>query len=157
MRLGLQIPDFTFPGGPAQLGADLARIARTADDAGFEWVGVMDHFFQIRGIGPSEREMLEAYTTLGFLAAHTNRAKLIPTPEMPRKLEVLREHCEREGRDYDEILKTCVYQFDVGPDGEHAGRLIEDLHRLSEMGIQAAIGGVRDVWRIKPLEVIGAE
>src|SRR5205814_10027250 len=77
MRLGLQIPDFTFPDGPAQLGADLARIARTADDVGFDWVGVMDHFFQIRAIGPSEREMLEAYTTLGFLAAHTSRAKLI--------------------------------------------------------------------------------
>jgi F420-dependent oxidoreductase-like protein len=95
--------------------------------------------------------------TLRLVAKYAQACNLFPTPEMPRKLEVLREHCEREGRDYDEILKSCVYQFDVGPDGENTGQLIEDLHRLSELGIQAAIGGVRDVWRIKPLEVIGNE
>src|SRR5262249_4996306 len=77
MRLGLQIPDFTWPGGPARLGADLAAVARTADAAGFGFVSGMDHFFQIRGVGPAEREMLEAYTTLGYLAAHTSRAKLL--------------------------------------------------------------------------------
>ncbi|HEX2321608.1 MAG TPA: LLM class F420-dependent oxidoreductase [Streptosporangiaceae bacterium] len=77
MRVGLQIPDFTWPGGPASLGADLAAVARTADDAGFEFISVMDHFFQIRGVGPPEHEMLEAYTTLGYLAACTSRAKLI--------------------------------------------------------------------------------
>ena len=66
MQLGLQIPDFTTPGGPARLGADLAAVARTADEAGFDFIAVMDHFFQIRGIGPPEREMLEAYTTLGY-------------------------------------------------------------------------------------------
>ena len=48
MKIGLQIPDFTTPGGPARLGADLATMARTADDAGFEFLAVMDHFFQIR-------------------------------------------------------------------------------------------------------------
>jgi F420-dependent oxidoreductase-like protein len=77
MRVGLQIPDFTWPGGPASLGSDLAAVARTADDAGFEFISVMDHFFQIRGVGPAEHEMLEAYTTLGYLAACTSRAKLI--------------------------------------------------------------------------------
>ncbi len=77
MRVGLQIPDFTWPGGPASLGADLAAVARTADDAGFEFISVMDHFFQIRAVGPAEREMLEAYTTLGYLAACTSRAKLM--------------------------------------------------------------------------------
>src|SRR5690242_9269325 len=77
MRIGLQVPDFTFPGGPAQLGADLAAIARTADEQDFEFVAVMDHFFQIEVIGPPELAMLEAYTTLGFLAAHTRRAKLV--------------------------------------------------------------------------------
>jgi F420-dependent oxidoreductase-like protein len=282
VRLGLQIPDFTWPGGPPSLGADLAQVARTADDVGFDYIGVMDHFFQIAMIGPPEQEMLEAYTTMGYLAAHTTRAKLVtlvtgvvyrdpgllakivttldvlsagrawlgigaawneqeaaglgipfppvaerferleetlriclqmwsgdeqpytgrhyrlarplnspqsltrphppiliggsgerktlrlvakyadacnlfPGPELPRKLAVLREHCEREGRDYDEILKTCVYQFDVGPAGENAGRVVEDLHRLADIGVQAVIGGVRDVWRIKPLEVIGNE
>ncbi len=77
MRIGLQIPDFTWPGGPERLGADLAAVARTADDAGFEFVSVMDHFFQIPVVGPAEHEMLEAYTTLGYLAAHTRRAKLV--------------------------------------------------------------------------------
>ena len=282
MRIGLQIPDFTWPDGPARLGPDLAAVARTADDAGFEWVGVMDHFFQIGVVGPPEREMLEAYTTLGFLAAHTSRAKLLtlvtgtvyrypgvlakiistldvlsggrawlgigaawneeeanalgipcpplaerferleetlriclrmwsddeqpftgthhqlqrpldaphpltephppiliggsgerktlrlvakyaqacnlfPTPDLAHKLDVLRAHCEREGRDYDEILKTCIYRFDVGPDGRDAKKVIDDLHGLAELGIQAAIGSVRDVWRRTPLEIMGTE
>src|SRR6202163_1784105 len=77
MKLGLQIPDFTWPGGAPKIGPTMATIAKTADEAGFDSIGVMDHFFQIRSIGPSEREMLEAYTTLGFLAAHTKRAKLM--------------------------------------------------------------------------------
>jgi len=77
MRIGLQIPDFTWPGGAAQLGTTLGDVARTADEAGFDSVGVMDHFFQIRAVGPPEHEMLEGYTTLGFLAAQTRRAKLM--------------------------------------------------------------------------------
>jgi F420-dependent oxidoreductase-like protein len=77
MKLGLQIPSFTFPDGPAGLGPDLAAIARSADEAGFGYLAVMDHFFQIRGVGPADQEMLEAYTTLGFLAAHTERVKLL--------------------------------------------------------------------------------
>ena len=47
MKIGLQIPDFTTPDGPGRLGADLATVARTADDVGFEYLAVMDHFFQI--------------------------------------------------------------------------------------------------------------
>ena len=77
MQIGLQIPDLTWPGGPAKLGADLATVARTADDAGFEFIALMDHFFQLADIGPPEHEMLEAYTTLGYLAASTSRAKLL--------------------------------------------------------------------------------
>ena len=77
MQLGLQIPDFTWPDGPSRLGVELAQVARTAEDVGFGYIGVMDHFFQIGMIGPPEHEMLEAYTTLGFLAAHTSRAKLL--------------------------------------------------------------------------------
>ncbi|HEY1671662.1 MAG TPA: LLM class flavin-dependent oxidoreductase, partial [Streptosporangiaceae bacterium] len=76
MKLGLQIPDFTWPGNPEQLGPTLATVARTADDAGFEHIMLMDHFFQIRSVGPAEHEMLEAYTALGFIAAHTSRARL---------------------------------------------------------------------------------
>jgi alkanesulfonate monooxygenase SsuD/methylene tetrahydromethanopterin reductase-like flavin-dependent oxidoreductase (luciferase family) len=77
MELGLQIPNFTWPGGPAALGTQLAEVASAADEAGFAYLGVMDHFFQISLLGPPEMDMLEAYTTLGFLAAHTRRAKLL--------------------------------------------------------------------------------
>jgi F420-dependent oxidoreductase-like protein len=77
MKVGLQIPDFSTPRGPEALGRELANVARTADDAGFEYIAVMDHFFQIRSVGPAEREMLEGYTTLGYLAACTSRATLV--------------------------------------------------------------------------------
>src|SRR6516165_5729674 len=60
-----------------RLGSDLTAIARAADDAGFDFLAVMDHFFQIPVIGPPDREMLEAYTTLGYLAGSTSRLKLL--------------------------------------------------------------------------------
>ncbi len=76
MKFGLQINQFTWPGGAAAIGPTLARVARAADDAGFDSIWVMDHFFQIRGLGPPEAPMLEGQTALGFLAAHTDRARL---------------------------------------------------------------------------------
>jgi F420-dependent oxidoreductase-like protein len=76
MLLGLQIPSFTWPGGPAGLAPTLRSIATDADQAGVSSLWVMDHFFQIRGVGPSENDMLEAYTTLGWLAAATERITL---------------------------------------------------------------------------------
>src|SRR5580698_2241088 len=77
MRIGLQIPDFDGGGGSRQLGSRLAAVARAADDAGFDSIGVMDHFFQISMVGPPDHDMLEAYTTLGYLAACTSRARLL--------------------------------------------------------------------------------
>ena len=76
MKVGLQIPNFTWPGGPAQIAGTLAEIARIAEDAGFYSLWVMDHFFQISMVGPPESEMLESYSTLGYLAALTNKVKL---------------------------------------------------------------------------------
>jgi F420-dependent oxidoreductase-like protein len=76
MRIGLQIPRFTWPGGPAEIGSRLADIARTADDAGFASIWVMDHFFQIPHVGAAEEPMMEGYTSLAYLAAHTKRARL---------------------------------------------------------------------------------
>lgn len=76
MRIGLQIPDFTYPGGPRQLGPRLGEIARTADDSGFYSLWVMDHFFQIGMIGPPEHEMLEGYSTLSYLAGITEKVRL---------------------------------------------------------------------------------
>ncbi len=282
MQIGVQIPDFTFPGGPARLGADLTAIARAADDAGFDFLAVMDHFFQIGLIGPPEREMLEAYTTLGYLAASTSRLKLLtlvtgtvyrhpgilaktvttldvlsggrawlgigaawneeesrglgipfppvaerferleetlqiclqmwrgdespytgthyqlerpinspqalsrphppimiggsgerktlrlvakyadacnlfPGPDLAHKLDVLRAHCDAEGRDYDDIIKTCYFIFDVGEKGEKAAQIVDQLGQLAGLGFQAAIGAVGNVWEITPLEIIGSE
>jgi F420-dependent oxidoreductase-like protein len=77
MKVGLQIPDFSTPRGPEGLARELAVVARTADEAGFEYIAVMDHFFQIAAVGPAEKEMLEGYTTLGYLAACTSRAVLV--------------------------------------------------------------------------------
>ncbi len=76
MRYGLQVSQFTRPGGAAAIGPTLARVVRTADDAGFDSIWVMDHFFQIRGLGPPEAPMLEGQTALGFIAAHTERARI---------------------------------------------------------------------------------
>jgi F420-dependent oxidoreductase-like protein len=76
MKIGLQIPDFTWPGGPANLRDRLIEIARTADDVGFASLWVMDHFFQIGYVGEAEEPMLESYSTLGFLAAATSKARL---------------------------------------------------------------------------------
>jgi F420-dependent oxidoreductase-like protein len=280
MQIGLQIPLFTTPGGPATLGEDLATVARTADEVGFEYLAVMDHFFQIGVVGPPELEMLEAYTTLGFLAAHTSRVQLLTvmtgviyrhpgilaktittldvlsggrawlgvgaawneeesrglgipfppvaerferleetlricqqmwrgdespyrgkhyqldrplnspqalrrppimvggggerktlrmvaqyadacnlfaTPDVEHKLEVLRGHCERLGRPYEEILKTVYYPFNVGADGERVEQILADLRRLHDLGFQAVIGSVTDVWQVEPLRVIGRE
>lgn len=282
LKIGLQIPSFTWQGGADQLGADLASIVRTADQADFDSVSVMDHFFQIRGFGPPEREMLEAYTALAFIAAHTSRVKvmamvtgvtyrhpgilaksvttldvlsggrawlgigaawneqehrglgvpfpplaerferleetiqiclrmwsdddapfhgrhyqlerplnspqslsrphppiliggggerktlrlvaryadacnLFPSPRVPHKLEVLKRHCEAEGRDYGTVEKTSLFSFDVGEGGAKVGKLIGQLRWLSRMGIQTVIGSVKDVERIEPLEIIGRE
>jgi F420-dependent oxidoreductase-like protein len=282
MRIGLQIPEFGGAGGAQQLGSRLAVVARTADEAGFDSIAVMDHFFQIGMIGPPEQDMLEAYTTLGYLAACTSRARLLTLvtgvvyrhpgilakivttldvlsggrawlgigaawneeearglgvpfppvaerferleealqiclqmwqgdespfqgrhyqlerplnapqavsvphppvmiggsgerktlrlvaryaqacnlfsgPDLARKLDVLRAHCDTEGRDYDDIEKTCYFIFDVGQRGERANEVADQLAGLADMGFGMAIGAVAGVWTLTPLEVIGSK
>ena len=76
MKIGIDIADFTWPAGPAKLGSTLADIARTADQAGFDSIWVMDHFWQIRMNGPEHHEMLEGYSALSYIAAVTKRARL---------------------------------------------------------------------------------
>ena len=76
MRIGLQIPSFTWPGGTAIIGSRLAEIGQAADEAGFYSLWVMDHFFQIRGVGQPEEPMLESYSALSYLAGFTKRARL---------------------------------------------------------------------------------
>jgi len=76
-RLGFQIPNFTFPGVPDDaLFERVAAMAGAAEDAGFDTVFVMDHFYQLPMLGPPDWNMLEAYTLLGALAARTRRARL---------------------------------------------------------------------------------
>jgi F420-dependent oxidoreductase-like protein len=72
----MHIADFTWSGGPTALGPALAKHVRDAELAGLTRITVMDHFWQIGGVGPAETEMLEAYTVLGYLAAHTSTARL---------------------------------------------------------------------------------
>ena len=76
MKIGLQIPSFTWPGGDAAIGPTLGQIAKTADAVGFDSLWVMDHFYQIRGVGRPEEPMLEGWSALAFMAAQTYRATL---------------------------------------------------------------------------------
>jgi F420-dependent oxidoreductase-like protein len=269
MKIGLHLSDFTFSNGPGRLADDLTRIVVAAEDAGFARVSVMDHVWQISVHGPPEHEMLEAYTTLGYIAARTSRvdllawvtavtyrepgllAKIVSTldvlsggrawlgigagwnedeanglglsfpplaerftrleealqicgqmwgpddgpyrgqhyrlgrtlnvpqplhrpriliggggerktlrlvaqyadacnlfvgPELPRKLDVLRGHCEAVGRPYDEIEKTGQMVLDVGERGEKIDDFLATLAEISKLGVQAVQGKVPRVW-----------
>ena len=282
MKLGLHVSDFTWPDGPARLGANLATIAQAAEAAGFDRLSVMDHFFQIHMIGAPEREMLESYTTLGYVAAKTSAIKLLTvvtgviyrqpgllakavstldvlsggramlgigaawneeearglgfpfpplaerferleetlqiilqmwsdddgpyhghhyhlertlnspqplqrphppiliggsgerktlrlvaqyadacnlfgSPDVGHKLDVLRSHCERLGRDYDSIEKTVITTFDVGENGERTRELLDRLREFAALGFDEVHGTLRHVSRIAPIEAIGRE
>jgi F420-dependent oxidoreductase-like protein len=278
--IGVHIADFTFPAGPQGLADDLTRIAVAAEDAGLTRVSVMDHVWQIAALGPPEHEMLEAYTTLGYLAARTSRvellawvtavtyrepgmlAKLVSTldvlskgramlgigaawnadearglglpfpstaerferleetlqivqqmwgeseepyqgrhyrlertlnrpqplrrppiliggggerktlrlvaqyaqacnlfagPDLERKLDVLRGHCEAVGRPYDDIEKTVMMPLDPGERGEKVDGLLDQLKGLAALGVREAHGWVPRVSEITPLEILGRE
>lgn len=76
-RLGYQIPNFTYPDtGPADLFEVIARQAKEADTSGFDTVMVMDHFYQLPGLGDPDNYMLECYTLLAALARETNTVRL---------------------------------------------------------------------------------
>ncbi|MGL4176778.1 MAG: LLM class F420-dependent oxidoreductase [Dermatophilaceae bacterium] len=76
MKLGLQVSYFSWPGAPVSTGPTWRRVARDAEAAGLSSLWVMDHFFQISVVGPSELDMLEGYTTLAHAAAVTERIEL---------------------------------------------------------------------------------
>ncbi len=76
-RLGLQIPSFTYPGvSDAELFGRVAEIATTAEDAGFDSVWAMDHFYQIPSQGQRTEPMLECYALLSGIAARTSQVRL---------------------------------------------------------------------------------
>lgn len=76
MRLGLQINKFEQPGGDAAIAPALAAKVKAAEAAGFATAFVMDHMFQLPTLGPIDEAMLECYTALAFMAAHTSTIKL---------------------------------------------------------------------------------
>ncbi len=283
MRLGVHLVNFRLPGGTAAIGPALAAAGRAAEEAGLHNLSLMDHYLQLEMAGGAGEPMLEGYTTLGFLAAHTRTVELqllvtgvtyrrpgllakivttldvlsggraalglgaawyarehaalgvpfpplaqrferleetlqivhqmwsdgngpftgrhyqlaetlnVPQPlsrphppimiggggeqktlrlvaryadacnlfgtghdDVAHKLDVLRAHCDAEGRVYDEIRKSCYFIFDVGHKGEKVNEVIDRLGRLAEMGFDTAIGAVADVFQITPLEVIGS-
>jgi F420-dependent oxidoreductase-like protein len=97
------------------------------------------------------------HKTLRFVARYADACNLRPGPEIPKKLEVLSQHCESEGRDYDLIEKTCMFAFDVDEDGSKVDDLLGQLRWLASMGMQTVLGVVPHVDRITPLQVIGHE
>jgi F420-dependent oxidoreductase-like protein len=283
MRLGLQIPNFTWPDGPEGLASRLRAIAAAADGGGFASLWVMDHFFQIPPVGPAEREMLEGYATLAFLAAATRHVRLgtlvtgvtyrhpgvlvktvstldvlsggratlgigaawferehaglgvpfpplrerferleealriakqmwsdevapfagrhyalaetlcVPRPlqrphppiliggmgerrtlrlvarhadacnlfayagaaEVGRKLEVLRRHCDAEGRDFDAIERTTLGTVQLAR--QSPAEVIRELRELAKVGVQHAIVNLPDVHEITPVERLAKE
>ena len=76
LDFALQIPRFTWPDGPAELAVRLRAIAVAAEEAGFSSIWVMDHFLQIPQVGREWEDMLDSYTTLGYLAGVTDRVEL---------------------------------------------------------------------------------
>ena len=76
MRLGVHLIGFDFDGGAAAIGPTVAAFGAAAEEAGLDNVSVMDHYFQMEYVGGPELNMLEGYTTLGFLAAHTSSVDL---------------------------------------------------------------------------------
>jgi F420-dependent oxidoreductase-like protein len=76
IRLGFQIPNFSYGTGVEQLFPTVIAQAREAESAGFDSVFVMDHFYQLPMLGSPDQPMLEAYTALGALATATERVQL---------------------------------------------------------------------------------
>lgn len=286
MKLGLHIPETTWRGGAGGLRRTLRDVVEAAEAAGFDTIAVADHVWLHPIMGGPEQNHLEAYTTLGYIAAHTERVRLLamataasyrpagllakivstldvlsdgramlgigagdyaeeaaglglpfptsirerfevledtigaclamwqgeqgndgpfvgqhvrldrtlnlpqslsrphppimiagsgekrtlplvaayadacnlsPTPELPRKLELLRHLCDEGGRDYDAIEKTVPFGFDVGEDGEKAGEIVEQLRWLADLGVETVIGWVVGVDRMTPIEIMSRE
>lgn len=76
MRIGIQLPSFSYGCEPAGIGPIFGRLVREADQAGLDSLWVMDHFFQIGMLGAPEEPMLEGWSALAFAAAQTTRITL---------------------------------------------------------------------------------
>jgi alkanesulfonate monooxygenase SsuD/methylene tetrahydromethanopterin reductase-like flavin-dependent oxidoreductase (luciferase family) len=96
--------------------------------------------------GDGERRLLP------LVARYSDACSLRPTPELPRKLDVLRRCCDEAGTDFGRIEKTCAYAFDVDDDGPKVARLLEQLDHLAGLGIETVIGRVERLHERAPLE-----
>jgi len=95
--------------------------------------------------------------TLPLVARYADACNIAPSPELPRKLEVLQRLCDEAERDYRSIEKTVPFAFDVGPDGSKVGDLLGQLRWLASMGAETVLGWVVGLEDIKPIEVMGRE
>ena len=95
--------------------------------------------------------------TLPLVARFGDACNVPPTPELPRKLELLKRLCDQVGRDYGAIEKTAPFGFDVGPDGSRVPELLGQLRWLASLGVQTVLGWVVGVEEIRPIEVMGRE
>jgi alkanesulfonate monooxygenase len=93
--------------------------------------------------------------TLRLVAKYAQACNLFATPELPHKLDVLRQHCEREGRDYDDIEKTVMMSFDVGPDGERVDAVLGRLRTMADLGVAHVHGAVNRIWDTEQLSIVG--
>jgi F420-dependent oxidoreductase-like protein len=93
--------------------------------------------------------------TLRMVAQYAQACNLFGGPELEHKLNVLREHCEAIGRDYDEIEKTVMFPMDPGPNGENVDSILEQLRDLAALGVSHAHGRIPNVASITPLEIMG--
>jgi alkanesulfonate monooxygenase len=70
---------------------------------------------------------------------------------------VLRRHCEREGRDYDEIEKSVLSPVELSPEAMTTGEVVGMCQELSEMGFNYVVFNMPNDHEITPIEVIGEE
>lgn len=77
MKLGLHLAMTDWEGGAGRLGSKLAEVVEAAEAAGFDTITVTDHVWQHPIVGGPETNQVEAYTTLGFIAARTSRVRLL--------------------------------------------------------------------------------
>jgi len=93
--------------------------------------------------------------TLRLVARYAQACNLFDTPDVARKFDILRGHCDEVGRDYDDIEKTVMRRLDPGEHGENVDELLEGLHRLSELGVTETHGSVPQVSDLKRREILG--
>jgi F420-dependent oxidoreductase-like protein len=91
--------------------------------------------------------------TLRLVARYADACNLYPGPDLADKLQVLRQHCAAEGRDYDAIEKTCIMPFSVADNSEAA--LVEDLKKIADLGVDTTIGIISGDDPVRQVEVIG--